>query len=83
MTKGEGGERRSQERKYCQGSQYEGHLLLLSPLYSIEWGTPLHFCSLPAEVCVDTVLESVCVCEGATWTCHSSLWEPEQAAGRG
>lgn len=32
------------------------------PLYSFEWGTPLHFSSLLRGVCVETELESVCVC---------------------
>lgn len=57
------------------------------PLYSCDWGTPLHFSSLPSGVCVKTELESVCVCVGgsvvALWTCQSSLWEPDQAGGRG
>lgn len=30
------------------------------PLYSFEWGTPLHFSSVPSGVCVKTELESVC-----------------------
>lgn len=54
------------------------------PLYSFEWGTPLHFSSLLSGACVwgQSWRKACARSKVALWTCHSPLWDPDQAAGQ-